>query len=218
MNYDREAKYINKEVVVIKADRKSKYHITLHKTGRVVRCSGPELGVSLDGLYNEASSKGLFWFKPYEIEFVEKYENNGGNKMKGNFKIAVVTLAGDYSQRYGFALYEDAQIGDLVVVNPRSSYSLGKIVNILTKEEYGGRVTKEVIGVVSMDVYNKRVEERELAAKLEKEKKELQKELDKRISKLKDIEYYEKMAKELADKDPELVEMASRLKTLTVQK
>jgi hypothetical protein len=173
---DREIKYKNKEVIIIKADRKSKYHKTLNKTGIVVNCSsGSELGVQIDGLYNDASNKGLFWFKPYELEFAEKYENknNGGCKMEGNFKIAVVNLVEDYNKKdYGFALYEDAKIGDLVVTNPRSSYSLGIIKNILNQEEYGSAVTKEVIGVVSMDTYNKRVVDRERAVKLEKEKKE----------------------------------------------
>ena len=47
---DREAKYKNKEVIIIKADRKSKYRKTLHKTGIVVNCtSGSELGVQIDG-------------------------------------------------------------------------------------------------------------------------------------------------------------------------
>ena len=137
--------------------------------------------------------------------------------MEGNFKIAVVNLVDDYNKKdYGFALYEDAKIGDLVVTNPRSSYSLGIIKNILTQEEYGSEVTKEVIGVVSMEIYNQRLEDRKLAAKLEKEKKELQRKLDKKISKLKYLEFYERMAKELGNRDPEIVDMVNKLKELSL--
>jgi len=214
---DKINKYSGKRVIVTYADRKKEYPKTLHMIGTVKNCSsGSEIGVLLDGISNLSSRKGLFWYFPYELEFVDELKENGGLNMEGNFKIAVVNLLDDcYKKDYGFALYDVANVSDLVVVNPRSSYSLGTIKQILTKEEYGSPVTKEVIGVVSMDAYNKRVEDRERAAKLEKEKKELQKELDKKIAKLKDLEFYERMAKELGDKDPEISEMVSKLKELS---
>ena len=45
----------------------------------------------------------------------------------------------------------------------------------------------------------------------QKKEAQLRKELDERISKLKDIEYYNRMAKELADKDPEIANLVSEL-------
>ena len=218
-NNDREIKYKKKEVVIIKADRKSKYHKTLHKTGIVVNCtSGSELGIKIDGLYNDASNKGLFWFKPYELEFIEKYENknNGGYKMEGNFKIAVVNLVEDrYSTDYGFALYDNnVKVGDYVITNPMNKFALSIVKSILTQEEYGKGVTKEVVGTVNMDSYNERIEEKNRLAELAKQRKEIQKALDIKISKLKDLEFYERMAKELGEKDPEIASMVSKLKEL----
>jgi hypothetical protein len=211
--------YLNKKVVVIKADRKSKYQETLHMVGIVKNAtSGSEIGVLIDGLYNEASNKGLYWFKPYELKFVDEYNNeNGGFRMEGNFKIAIVNLYDDsYKKDYGFVLFEDAKEGDMVVVNPRGFYSLGTIKSIIRKEDYTGlNVTKEVVSVVDMDTYKSRIKDRERAAQLEKEKKELQKELDKKISKLKDLEFYERMAKELGNKDPEIAEMVKKLSSMT---
>jgi len=220
-NNDREIKYMNKEVIIIKADRKSKYHKTLHKTGTVINCtSGSELGVKIDGLYNDASNKGLFWFKPYEIEFVDKYEENNGGKndmyIDGKYRIAVVNLVEDrYNTDYGFALYdENVKVGDCVITNPQNKLTLSLVKSIVTQEEYGKGVTKEVVGLIDMSGYKARVEDRERAVKIEKEKKELQRELDKKISKLKDLEFYERMAKELSDKDPEIVAMVNKLKEL----
>ncbi|MBU5333563.1 hypothetical protein KQI61_15290 [Anaerocolumna aminovalerica] len=186
------------------------------KTGTVVKyCSYPEwysasiVGVRLDtGEYLNYNSKSLKMINENDMEVV---------KMEGNFRIAVVNLLEDYYKKdFGFALFEDANVGDLVVCNPRGSYSLGKVKNITTQEEYGKSVTKEIISVVDMDAYNKRVEERKIQLKLKKEKEEIKKELDKKISKLKDAEYYERIAKEFGDKDPEIVVMALRLKELSV--
>lgn len=212
-------KYKDKKVVIVKADRKKCYNKTLHKVGTVISCenSGSEIGVLIDGMFNLSSSKGLFWYRKYEINLLDEYENRGDKKMEGNFKIAVVNLYDDsYQKDYGFALYDEASVGDLVVVNPRSTKCLGVVKKILTQEEYGSGVTKEVLSVVDMTDYNQRVIDREYLAKLEKEKKELQRELDKKIAKLKDLDFYERAAKELGERDPEITEMVNRLKKLTV--
>jgi hypothetical protein len=133
----------------------------------------------------------------------------------GNYKIAIVNLEDDYYKKdYGFYLYDDVKIGDTVVVNPNSKFALGKVKAIKTQEDYGKNVTKDVVGVVNMDTYKKRVAERNKAIELAKQRKEIQKELDAKISKLKDLEFYERMAKELSERDPEIAVMVSKLKEL----
>jgi len=135
----------------------------------------------------------------------------------GDYKIAIVNLEDDYYKKdYGFYLYDNVKIGDTVVVNPNNKFALGKVKAIKTKEEYGRNVTKDVVGVVNMDAYKKRVEERNEAIELAKQRKEIQRELDKKISKLKDLEFYERMAKELGNKDPEIVDMVNKLKGLSL--
>lgn len=158
-------------------------------------------------------------YNNYNENSIKKTNNkeNEVYKMVGEFKIAVVVLNDDYNKKeYGFALFDKAEIDDFVVVNPKNTYSLGTVKKILTQEEYGKGVQKEVIGVVSQKSYKLRLAEREMVAKINKERKELQLELDRKISKLKDIEYYERMATELGDKDPEIAKLANKLKSLTV--
>lgn len=134
----------------------------------------------------------------------------------GDYRIAIVTLEDDYYKKdYGFYLYDDVKVGDTIVVNPNNKFALGKIKAIKTQEEYVGKnVNKDVVGVVNMDTYKKRVEERNKAIELAKQRKEIQRELDSKISKLKNLEFYERMAKELGESDPEIVEMVNKLKEL----
>jgi hypothetical protein len=133
----------------------------------------------------------------------------------GDYKIAIVNLEDDYYKKdYGFYLYDDVKVGDTVVVNPNNKFALGKIKALKTQEEYGKNVTKDVVGIVNMDTYKKRVEERNKAIELAKQRKEIQRELDAKISKLKDLEFYERMAKELGERDPEIAVMVDKLKKL----
>lgn len=133
----------------------------------------------------------------------------------GDYKIAIVVLEDDYYKKdYGFYLYDEAKVGDMVVVNPNNKFAVGKIKAIKTQKEYSKNITKDVIGIVNMDTYKKKVEERNKAIELAKKRKEIQKELDGKISKLKDLEFYERMAKELGEKDPEIAEMVNKLKEL----
>jgi len=207
--------YMGKRVLIVSSDKRA-YSEILHKEGIVVRCGSSTIGIEIDGVYNKSSTIGLFWFKRREVELIDNNIENGGFNMNDNFKIAVVQIKDDYNKKdYGFALYDDANVGDLVLTNANNSHTLGVIKAILTQEEYKGNVTKEVLTVIDISTYTSRVEERERIKNLEKEKVSLQKELDNRISKLKDLEYYERMAKELETKDPSLTELANRLKELS---
>lgn len=153
-------------------------------------------------------------FNEDSLEIME--DSNMG--IKEDYKIAVVKLLTDRHERsYGFALYEEnIKVGDYVVVNPMNNFTLGIVESIKSKEEYGSIVSKEVISVVNFENYNARIQEKERLIKIEKEKKELQRELDKKISKLKDLEFYERMSKELSFKDPTIAEMYEKLKSLSV--
>lgn len=146
---------------------------------------------------------------------LKQIEKGEMDSMTGYEKVAVVNLLNDYNKKdYEFALFTDAKEGDLVVCNPLNTYELGKVVSVLITEEYGKSVTKEVISVVDMAAYETRVAERENQKKIADEKKKIQKELDAKISRLKDLEFYERMAKELGDKDPEIKKMVEDLKEL----
>lgn len=154
-------------------------------------------------------------YNEVSLKKIENKEEEECYKMSGDYKIAIVNLYEDYNQKdYGFALYDNANEGDLVVVNPQNRTVLGVIKQVLTKEEYVKPVTKEVVAVVDTSTYDARVDERERRKEIEREKKELQRMLDFKIAKMRDMEYYERAAKDYSDRDPEITELVNRLKQL----
>lgn len=207
--------YLNKRVEIVSSNRKQKYHKLLHMVGTVTRTSSGEVGVTVDGIENEASQYGVFWFKRHELRIMED------KNMTGFERVAIVNLLDDYNKKdYGFALYEeDLKLlkgdGHLVVVNARGKNNriLGTVKNIMSVEEYGKNVTAQVVGVVNMDRYDAEIAEENRLAEIAKKKAEIEKALDVEIKKRKDAEYYEKMAKEYSD-NPLIVQLVEELKGL----
>lgn len=142
--------------------------------------------------------------------------------MEGFKYVAIVNLLEDYNKNdYGFALFDTEflglNIGDLVVTNPRDKNNriLGTVKDIKTVEEYGKSVTAQVVGVVNMTGYIVREEKQKRQEEIKKERAAIEKELKARVEKLRDMEFYEKMARDLADKDPNLAKLVDRLKSLS---
>ena len=210
--------YLDKRVEIISANRKQKYPKLLHMIGTVTRTSSGEVGVAIDGIENEASQYGVFWFKRQELRIMED------TNMEGFKNVAIVNLLDDYSKKdYGFALYDNelgmiqtmAHYPAMVVVNARGKDNriLGTVKEIMTVEEYGKSVTAQVVGVVNMDGYIARVEEENRLKELAKKKAAIEKELEAEINKRKSVEYYEEMAKKYSD-NPKLAELVAELKGL----
>lgn len=207
--------YLDKRVEIILANRKQKYHKLLHMVGTVTRTSSGEVGVIVDGIENEASQYGVFWFKRHELRIMED------KNMTGFERVAIVNLLDDYNKKdYGFALYdEDLKLitreNQMVIVNARGKDNrvLGTVKQVMTVEEYGKGVTAQVVGVVNMDAYIARVEEENRLKEIAKKKAEIEKVLDAEIKKRKDAEYYEEMAKKYSD-NPLIGQLVAELKGL----
>lgn len=159
----------------------------------------------------------------YNQRSVRKISNdeNGRYNMEGFKNVAIVNLLEDYNKKdYGFALYETEYIGlkiwDLVVVNPRGKNNrvLGTVKDIKTVDEYCKGVSAQVVGVVNLSGFIAREEEQKRKEEIKKERAAIEKELEFKVRKLKDMEFYEKMAKEYSEKDPELMELVEKLKSL----
>lgn len=219
MTYDEyESNLLNKRVRVINTGYKKSYKKLLDLYGVVERgSSSSTVGVRIDGVTNNSSSYGVFWFKSNEIEIMEE------EKMDGFKAVAIVNLLDDYNKKdYGFALYDteydllSSEGEELVVVNARGKNNrvLGKIKEIVTLESYGKGVTAQVIGIVNMNGFNTRIAEEKRQEEVKKQRAKIEKEFKERLDKLKDAEYYARMAKEYADKDPELVKLVEQLKEL----
>lgn len=218
--------YIDRRVK-IKSTSKGAYKTQglVGKCGTVNKISGSSIGVLIDGKRNNISAYGLFWFDKNELIFLKNESEE--NVMEGFTHVAIVNLMEDYNKKdYAFALYEDdyrmiANVEEvnapaMVVVNPRAKDKrcLATVKNIIPVDFYSGtKVTAEVVGVVNMNNYIHREEEKIRLEELAKKRAAIEAELEKEINKRKSVEYYEEMAKKYAD-NPRLAELVSELRVL----
>ena len=220
--YDYE-EYQNQRVKVTYDKRKYREENIVGLHGQVVKITSGLIAVQIDGMYNAASSNGLYWFKRSELDIIR--DESEDNRMTGFSKVAIVNLVDDYNKKdYGFALY-DEDINEIVkydtnhplyvVVNARRKDNrvLGILKEIKAVEEYGKSVTAQVVGVVNMNGYNVRVDEENRLKEIVKQKASIEKELKSEIDKMNNIALYEKMAKEHPE-NPRLAELVNALKEL----
>lgn len=199
---------------------------TIKRTGDSCKSRG-FVGVAIDGINNPESSYGLFWFYNNEFDFIGNESED--NVMEGYKYVAIVNLLEDsYKKDYSFALYEDdyhmisfveaVQSPAMVVVNARgkNNRQLATVKNIVPVEEYfGNKITAEVVGIVDMNRFIRREEEKERLAELAKKRAAIEAELEKEINKRKSVEYYEEMARKYSD-NPRLAELVGELRGLSV--
>lgn len=221
-DYLNEKNYIGKRVKVKNTD-KTQYirDNVIGKNGIVTKQSGGSIGVTIDGISNKASGYGVYWFEKNELKFLR--DEREDNIMEGFKFVAIVNLVEDYNKKdYAFAIYDEdldlmASVWDkdaIVVVNTRNGNQLAAVKEIMPVELYNGvKITAEVVGVVNMNNYIAREEEKKRLAELEKKKAAIEKELEAEISKRKSVEYYEEMAKKYSD-NPKLAELVAELKGL----
>lgn len=223
--------YLGKRVKIQHTSTQSylrKYPNFIGSCGLVVNSSSGAIGVRVDGMYNQASANGVFWLHKSDLKVIDEETEN--NMLKNYKYVAIVNLLDDHNKKdYGFALFESEadyvflteepttqKEKCLVVVNPRNcgSRELGYVKDIIPVENYKGSTpTAEVVGVVNLDEYWKRVEEEKRKIEIEKQKAKIEKELDAEINKRKTVEYYEKMASQYSD-NPRLAELVAQLKEL----
>lgn len=222
--------YMDKRVKINHSD-KIKYleEKVIGKYGTVIKTSGSSIGVLVDGMTNDTSTYGVYWFERNEVKIIK--DESEEIKMEGFKNIAIVNLLEDYNKKdYAFALYdEDFEalchlncIDALVVVNAngKDNRVLGVVKDVMTIEDYysidknkGRKITAEVVGIVNTNGYIAREAEKVRLAELEKKKAAIEKELEAEINKRKSVEYYEEMAKKYAD-NPKLAELVAELKNL----
>lgn len=228
--------YMNKRVKIKHSD-KIKYleEKVVGKYGTVTKTSGSSIGVLVDGMTNNTSVYGVYWFERNEIKIIK--DESEEIKMEGFKNIAIVNLLEDYNKKdYAFALYDEDMenlcrlhkyLGGnnaLVVVNAngKDNRLLGIVKDVYSAEDYysidankGRKITAEVVGIVNMNGYIARETEKVRLAELEKKKAAIERELEAEINKRKSVEYYEEMAKKYSD-NPKLAELVAELKNLGV--
>lgn len=232
LNYNY-ANYIGKNVVVKHTDKQAYIKDgVVGKQGVIQRASVNDFGVLINDKRNKASSYGIYWFSKSELKILNNKDEEDIMKdvIKGFKNVAVVNLVDDrYERDYGFALFdEDMEVlthleqssGAMAVVNARGKDNriLGIIKKVMPLEKYieeydNANITAEVVGIVNMDGYIAREEEKVRLAELAKKKAAIERELEAEINKRKSVEYYEEMAKKYSD-NPKLAELVAELKGL----
>lgn len=134
--------------------------------------------------------------------------DKGENEMiTGNYRVAMVKFVQgtNTDKKYAFALFDaDIYVDDCVLCDTQNGYSVGKIVEIISKDEYNGvEITKEIICYVRFDEWEQRKKNRAEAKKLKSE-------MDKKMKEMQEFALYEMMA----EKSPELKEMLDNYKAL----
>ncbi len=159
--------------------RKSQYRSLVGKEGTVVRVSGIKVGVDVDGVNNEASSYGCFWFNPENLEEINNKEDNKMDKreikLEGYNKVAMVSIDGS-DRTYAYALYDDTiKVSDYVLVTGVAEGKLCFIADIKSVDEVRLDINQEVICKVDLSDYMDRVDRRKRKEKLKKEMAERRK-------------------------------------------
>ena len=222
---DYDKNYIGRRVTV-KYSNKVMYNKVVGKSGIVTKQSGSSIGVTIDGQHNKASGYGVYWFEKSELKFLK--DESEDIKMEGFQYVAIVNLIEDYNKKdYAFALYsedlevltninKDTPLPHFVVVNARGKNNrvLGTVKEVMPVESYNGaKITAEVVGIVDMNGFIARENEKTRLEELAKKKAAIEKELEEEINKRKSVEYYEEMARKYSD-NPKLAELVKELRNL----
>lgn len=119
----------------------------------------------------------------------------GGNYMAltGDFRIATVKFISGYNKNkeYGFALYDyfTIKVNDYVLCDTQYGYNVAKVVDVMSQEEYGKSVTKEIICKCDFTAYETRKDIRNKV-------KMVKKKLDKAVKENQNMTLYKAVAKD----------------------
>lgn len=202
-------------------DRNIKYSdLEIGLCGIVQYAHTNNYGVKIDNRYNHSSGKGLYYFKPSELQLFKEYEQNNiynkgeenMNKIIGNYRVAKVRfLEGSNTHNtYNYALFDDKiqQYDNCVVKSANHGLGIAIIEeiiddvdNISVTDNYGN--IREIVCKIDMSAFNKRIDDRQRASQLKKE-------MDKKVKELQGLALYKMMA----ENSPELKAMLNEYEEL----
>lgn len=183
------------------------YPKTIGKGGKVARINGGHFGILVDGMINEASSYGVFWFDRYELESIESEGEE--MKLENGYVVARVVFEDGFNptKKYSYALYNPIAnyVEGMLAVTDLNKVCRIKDVMTLEEAKEGGYIlpTKPLKGICDDSHYNKMLES---AAK----KKEIKAAMDAKVRQLEKDAVYELYA----TRDPELAKLLEEYKAL----
>lgn len=146
-------------------------------------------------------------YNELSLTLIEKYKGEQIMALTGNFKIATVNFIQGYNtnRKYGFALFDDEiKEGDIVLCDSDNGYNIAKVVGIMTQEEYGKSVTKEIVCKCDFAPFEKR-------KAIRKQKVEIKKKLDKAVKENQNLILY----KTIAQNNPDVAALLAEYEALT---
>lgn len=164
-----------------------------------------KIAVEFDEIKNKRSSYGCFYYNLDEVEFLNTEDFNMQNKLLDGYKVAMVKFIDGYSNKeYSYAIYDNANIGQLVLCD---NNNIAEIVDIFDLDEctqkHATRPTKQIKCVIDDSAYKARVEKAN-------RKIDLKKKMDERISQLQSEQFYAMFA----EKDESLANLLAEYKEL----
>lgn len=163
--------------------------------------------VRIDGLENDRSYTGCYYFKPSELEILDDIikEETNMNNITNYLNIAKIQYLNNDTahSRYDYANFDpELKLGDLCVVkSAHHGLGLAKVVEIQDRNDV--ELQREIVAKVDTDAFDARVAVRKQAA-------ELKAKMQERAKQLQDIALYQMLAKD----DPDMMELLNRFQSL----
>lgn len=186
-----------------------KNFVLIGECGTVRDITGGRIRVGLDDVNNPNSSYGSFYFKPSELEILDKQMEvkTMQNTITNYLNIAKIQfIDGAYSntKTYDYANFDpELEVGDVCVVkSAHHGFGLAKVVEIVEQNDIATQ--REIVAKVNTDAYNERVANRAKAA-------ELKVKMQERVKQLQDIALYKMMA----ENDPTMTELLKEYQAVT---
>ena len=156
------------------------------------------VAVSLDGIKNNYSSRGVFYFPPSDLAIIDENDdlkNVGGTNMSKEKITNYLNTAnvrfvnGTDPGLYSYANFDETLgEGDLcAVVTENGCFRMARVIEIVNDNDR--ETYREVIAKINTEAYDVRVERRSKAA-------ELKAKMEERAKQLRDIALYQLLAKD----------------------
>lgn len=209
LDYFRDDELVGKRVRVKWSDKYKRYKVK-GRCGTITKCYS-YIAVELDGLRNEYSATGEFYFYKKHLEIIENEKMEGTtmaintNHITNYLNTAKIHFMDDRDilRTYDYANYiPDLNPGDMcVVMSAQHGMGVAKVEEIVWENDIP--LSREIVCKIDTWAYDDRVETRKKAA-------ELKQKMQERAKKLQDIAIY----KMLAEKDAEMAQLLSEFTSL----
>ena len=177
------------------------------RLGAIIYLTGlcpDKVGVKIDGLENQASKYGAYWFALSDVQIIESEEMYMPNEYK---TASIQFLDGtNHGTLYTYALYDEGIVADdlVVVKTGHHGLALAKVVEVSPEIAAPVKYGRQIAAKVDLSAYEARVQRAKRLSKLKQE-------MDAKVKELQSTALYEL----LAEKDPALGAMLAEYKSIT---